>query len=346
MFGDNWLILEGTPLDGSRTIYFDAARATLEVKKWKTTFDGIFIDQAARNNSWLPPIRVSSDAVNGVELPVKKAQIEHDERGAVLYMVNRSNAKRQIDAYFIYKGTRRIPQRVLKAADARCALFEVTSDADAVDDAGMGTNLCRGENADLYTVGTRVAGELAPTLKYRVEGAYQTGTRNDRNQRAFGLNSALTFAPKTKRSHQFRMTYEFLQGDDPNTGRDEGFDILWGRWPRWSELYIYTYAIETRISQLGNLHRFGPGWSFKPWSKADFSMDLNRILTDENNRPVGVFAAAGRGRGTLLQAKLLMRNTSHLSTHVWAERFWPGSYYAAARQDPALFVRAEALLTW
>ena len=44
------------------------------------------------------------------------------------------------------------------------------------------------------------------------------------------------------------------------TGKDEMFDVLWGRWPRWSELYIYSYAAETggKIAQMNNVMRFGP----------------------------------------------------------------------------------------
>ena len=43
------------------------------------------------------------------------------------------------------------------------------------------------------------------------------------------------------------------------------FDVLWGRWPRWSELYnIYSYIPESRVGQTANVHRFGPGWSLNP----------------------------------------------------------------------------------
>jgi len=39
IFGDGWLVLEGTPLDGSRTIYFDAVRATLAMDAIETRVD-------------------------------------------------------------------------------------------------------------------------------------------------------------------------------------------------------------------------------------------------------------------------------------------------------------------
>jgi hypothetical protein len=354
-FGDNWLIFEGTPLDGSRTINFDAARMNFEIKKWKTTFDAIFIDQWARNDHWLPPIRVSGDTLNGADLPIKKPQVEQNERGLVLYMTDKAKPTRQLDAYFIYRAARKEPIRVLNkaAADAvKNPLYEIVTDADEADDPSVLANYGRGDNSDLYTAGARLAGDLGKgsitkSLKYRVEAAFQTGSRNGRDQRGFAVNSALTFAPKTKMGHQFRMAYEYISGDDVNTtDRDEGFDILWGRWPRFSELYIYTYAVETRISQLGNLHRVGPGWTFKPFAKGELVTDLNWLYADKQHAAAGFFSGSGKKRGTLLTSKLLMKFTPHLSGHLWFERFWPGSYYAANRQDPATFIRPEVVLTW
>jgi hypothetical protein len=352
MFGDNWLIFEGTPLDGSRTIYFDAARSTFEIKKWKTTFDAIFIDQTARNDWWLPPMRVSGDDVNGVRLPIQKAQVEHNERGLVLYMTDKAKPTRQIDAYFIYRAARREPIRVANSTGAT-APFVIVTNPDDVDDPNMKTNLGRGEDSDLYTVGGRLGGDLgkgdvSKLLKYRVEAAFQTGKRNGIDQRGYGVNSALTYAPKTKLGHQFRLQYELLSGDDPNTkDRDEGFDILWGRWPRWSELYIYTYAAETtRIAQLGNLHRIGAGWTFKPFAKAELATDLYRLYADKDTAKVRILSGAGKTRGTLLTSKLLMKFTPHLAGHLWFERFWPGNYYGADRREAATFIRPEVAFTW
>ena len=181
-------------------------------------------------------------------------------------MTNKSLAKAQLDGYFIYKGSRK----------------EAVRDDD---DPNLKTNLGRGDDADLYTIGARVVGTPAPVWRYRAEGAYQTGTKNGVSLRAFGFNSALMFLPKLKTSPELRLAYEFLSGDKPGTkDRNEGFDILWGRWPRWSELYIYTYAPESRISQLGNLHRFGPGLTIKPTPKAGLADRLQPALRRRDAR--------------------------------------------------------------
>ena len=38
--------------------------------------------------------------------------------------------------------------------------------------------------------------------------------------------------------------------------------------------------------------------------------------------------------------------TKHLKQHLWGEVFFPGNYYAQARNDTAVFARYEMVLTW
>jgi hypothetical protein len=92
IFGDGWLVLDGTPLDGSATLYFDAARMTLDLKDIKTTVDAIAIGQTARTNHWLPPIN-----------DVGFVYTEQNEIGAIAYVSNKSIDKTTLDGYFIYR---------------------------------------------------------------------------------------------------------------------------------------------------------------------------------------------------------------------------------------------------
>ncbi len=45
MLGDGWLVMDGTPLDGSRTFFLDAARFSLDMKESKNTLNLIYIQQ-------------------------------------------------------------------------------------------------------------------------------------------------------------------------------------------------------------------------------------------------------------------------------------------------------------
>jgi hypothetical protein len=95
--GDGWLILDGTPLDGSTTIYFDALRAAYEVKPMKTVFEGIFIQQYASPDHWLPTINDTDHKL-----------MEQNERGAIFYVTNNTLKSTQLEMYFIYKNDRRV----------------------------------------------------------------------------------------------------------------------------------------------------------------------------------------------------------------------------------------------
>jgi len=90
--GSGWLVCEGTPMDGSRTAFFDALRFTYGLEEWNTTADLVWIDNHANSSKWIRPFNDRD-----VDLA------EQDERGVILYVTNRSLKETRIDGYFIYK---------------------------------------------------------------------------------------------------------------------------------------------------------------------------------------------------------------------------------------------------
>ena len=103
------------------------------------------------------------------------------------------------------------------------------------------------------------------------------------NLSAFGVNSKLSYLFKDELNDQLSLSFEFLSGDNPNTGTDEMFDVLWGRWPRWSEMYnIYSYVNETRVGQTANLYRVGPTWSLTPIKNMQFSASYYALFADQD----------------------------------------------------------------
>ena len=315
--GDGWLVLEGTPGDGSTTTFLDSARLTCELKDQHTTIEVIGIAQSAQDDNWLPTLN-NQDRI----------LVEQNERGAILNVENKSIAAANLCGYFIYKHDER-----------------VTSG---------------GDSADIYTLGGRVSGLLDEHWKYSVEGAYQFGEKQDLNIKypsvstayrdidAYGANSRLTCLFKDRFNQQAYFCYEVLSGDNPNTGRDEMFDILWGRWPRWSEMYnIYGYVGETRVGQTANLHRFGPGYTITPMKNLDFIANYNLLFAD-TAKPTRAANAAefngGNFRGHYLQAILKYKFNRYLSGHLWGEFIFPGDYYA--NHELMSFLRAEMTMTF
>ncbi len=332
-----WLVADGTPGDGSWTFFLDSVRLAYEAKDIKTKFDAIYIYQNALPDAWVPTVGESGDHVPPYILT------EQNEQGVILYASNKSVKDTQIDGYFIYKRDDSIGQ------------------------------IRNGDNADIYTLGAKITGNPAEHWKYSAEGAYQFGHKQDptvrtnylnslsefRDISAFGVNAKVSYLVKDKLNNQGHLIYEFLSGDDPSTkGKDEMFDVLWGRWPRWSEMYIYSYINETsgKIGQMNNLHRIGAAWTVDPIKNKNFSATYSALLASEKTptrataTSTSLFSelnnpgSGGIFRGHYLQTVLRHKFNDHLSGHLWAEFEWMGDYYT--NKDLMTFLRAEVLMTW
>ena len=276
---------------------------------------------------------------------------DQNEKGAILWIANKSLPYANLDGYFIYKHDDRLNDPVTF-----------------------------GDNADIYTVGGRVSGLVRERWKYSVEGAYQFGRKQDpnlnqgganpdlaasaqttgfRGLNAYALNSKLSYLFKDPLNNQLSLSAEYLTGDNPNTGRDEMFDVLWGRWPSWSEMYnIYSYVQETRVGQTANLIRFGPTWTLNPMPKMEFSMsyyllladqdtptrDLNNVFGVGNSQGTDPFTRTGDDRGQYLQSVLKYKFNQHLSGHLWSEFLFPGDFYV--NHGLMSFYRAEIMFTF
>ena len=192
------------------------------------------------------------------------------------------------------------------------------------------------------------------TIRTFQPSAQSTGFRD---LDAFAINSKLTYQFKDPLNDQLSLSYEFLSGDNPNSKGDEMFDVLWGRWPSWSEMYnIYSYVQETRVGQTANLHRIGPTWTLNPMPKMEFDLSYFLLLADQdvptsdlNNafggtRAQSAFSNSGDDRGQYLQAILKYKFNQHLSGHLWSEFLFPGDFYA--NHDLVTFLRAEIMLAF
>jgi hypothetical protein len=272
----------------------------------------------ARPDDIVPTLNANPDAYN---------LTEQNEQGVILYASNKSIKNTQIDGYFIYKR----------------------------DD----QEFANGDNADIFTLGAKITGTLASHWQYSLEGGYEFGEKHDptvrnpvnlstaeRDISAYGANARLSYLFKDKLNNQVHLVYELLSGDDPDTpGQDEMFDLLWGRWPRWSELYIYSYIQETggRIAQINNIQRVGPGWTISPMKGLHFGTYYNALfaLEDVPTRALtpALFSGDGSFRGHYLQSVLTHTFSRHVKGHLWSEFIWQGDYYTS--RDLLSFLRAE-----
>jgi len=90
--GSGWLIRDGTPLDGSRTNFFNAARLTWDMPSRDATADFVWIENHGDSAKWIKPF-------NDRDIDLA----EQDERGLIAYFSKKRSEKSTIDVYFIYK---------------------------------------------------------------------------------------------------------------------------------------------------------------------------------------------------------------------------------------------------
>lgn len=322
VLGNGWLVLDGTPIDGSRTIYLDAARATYTLDAAGSTLDLIYIDQSADTGRF--PQSLNGDLED---------QTEQDETGVIVYGRSKSllpNA--DLDGYFIYKHDEpNLTPNSIRVNNG--APFPSPSDS-----------------GDIYTAGLRADAKLTPVWSARAEGAYEWGTRNHRDLSAFGLNSRLTYSLNDARKSTAHLGYEYLSGDDPSTSADEAFDPLWGRWPQWSELMIYQWPLESRVGEATNMHRVNLGVETQVHPTTTFMLDYHALWADQKTTRTAAqmvnISGEDRFRGHLFTAWLKTKLSKHVSGHLVGEYLLPGDYYAENRRNDSFFVRAEVTLTW
>ena len=314
-FGDGWLFFEGTPLDGSRTIFFDAVRDTYVWKdaagKAVSSLDLVYIHTEARVDDVIEPFNTQNRYV-----------MEQDQDGILVYFKNASIKRTQIDAYFSF-------------------VTETPSQ-----------NFANGYNDEVYTFGGRIEHQFdeAGHWKGRVEAAQQLGHRevdgSDAEIVAAGLTSRLTYFLQDKLDQQFRIGYDFLSGNDPDSSKVGQFYPIWGRWPQWSELITTLYGTESRPGEVTNLHRINLGWTARLCKPVELCVDYNLLFAAEAYDDRAGFSSGNLWRGQNVVAVLKYKFSEYVSGHLLGEVFFPGSFYTDGKDDPSLFVRYDITIAW
>ncbi|MCD4830852.1 MAG: alginate export family protein [Anaerohalosphaeraceae bacterium] len=317
ILGKGWLVLDGSPLDGSRTISMDALRFTYDMEDRDTTVDLIYVQNYAASNKWLKPIGSNDRHIT-----------EQDETGAIIYITDKSRENMQLEGYFIYKNDNPINQ-------------------PANDFPNPWPSAVWSKKSEIYTFGGAISGSFGQNKnwKYRNELAVQTGDKQKQDLHAWGTRNDIEYHFNNEKKHVLHGTLEYLSGDDPETKTDEAFDPLWGEWPQWSDLYVYCYNLETMIGETTNLFRLGGGHSFYPTEKVQMCTDYHLLWADENTKKDAphrsglTWSDSGKFRGQLATWMLKYQITKQLKGHLLLEMFLPGNYYEDSSRDHVFFSR-------
>jgi len=310
MYGEGFLFSDGTPNDGSRTFYFNAAKAKWRINE-NHNVDFVYIANQFQDK-FLPTWRTSvPDA--GTYYNHKKILNASDEQAFVVYGRDKLSENLTVEPYYVFKKEKEHP------------LGPPTSELD------------------LNTVGARVVYKADP-WKAGAEFAHQFGEYDggrDRSANGGYIFGSRKFADM-KFKPEFELRYVYLSGDDPDTKKNENWDPLFSKAPYWNELLIYvqiyefikeTYAMPGYWSNL-QLYMAKASMELTPDTKLTLAYQYWR--SNEKAQPLASHAAMfgdGHERGHLPTLFITHKVNKNIDAFFQYEYFFPGDFYGDKAQN-------------
>jgi hypothetical protein len=312
VLGEGFLIDDGTPLDESRSAYFNAARAEWHPAPWGT-LTAFFVSQQTRDT--LLPVLHSRDQPL-LEHPQTVLGLDYStglgEGTLEGYALSFTRSYLSLDVVTRAEvlGGRWVwrPWRALSVTAE--GAFE------------FGRDLAEGP-----------AGELPEPI-------------SEVRRSAFGGYVHADYSPGRPRPWPELVTLGgiFLTGDDPETPAREDWDPLFGRWAKWSESYIYSLELERGLAWWSNLASVYGSVRFLLTSRLRAWATYHHLMAPQARRklpPPGssgeepYVQSVGRTRGDLFILGLEFEISKALGGHLIWESFSPGSFYRFAGLDAA-----------
>lgn len=306
MLGEGFLIADGSPLDGSRTAYFNAVNVGWQLSG-NTSVRMIYFNQQQEDDI-LPVIHDQH-----------KLLLEGDEKGAILYLVS-TIEELTLEPYVIRMERDR--SKALPHAAIGCA-------------------------------GLRLRAEFTPQFIGTGEMALQFGDWGAVDQKALGSYTYVEYKTNlpTYFPSGFTLGGVYLSGDKEETKTHEGFDPLYGRWPKWSESYVYMLTNETALAYWSNFASLFCRTAVPIGADLTLGLEYHHLLAPVSPSrdlweevPV-FFHVTSRYRGDLSVIRLNYRIKPRLSGHLLYEHFDPKSFYVSWAK-PSTWMRMEMMLTF
>jgi hypothetical protein len=254
-YGDGFIFADGTPLDGSRTYYFNAARASWRITP-ANTLDALYILDP-KYDSLLPVIN---------EAPGKQQLNSTDETAYALYGRSELSDTVHLEGYYVWKHED-AGGPLLQAQETRLSTIG---------------SYCRWAARPWLNVRGQLAGQ---------SGTYGTLDRRGLGGFLFA-DAALKDLPGTP---QLSAGYVYLSGDDRATAANEAWDPLFSRYPWLSEIYALSYARESGSGYWTNLSMPRLGITIAPTAQSKFSFFYNVLAANETAAGALFGAGTDRG---------------------------------------------------
>ena len=310
---DGFLFMDATGNDGSRTNYWNMVNVTYTHKKSQFEFIGAI---NPRQDHLFPIIHNQRVNLN-----------EWDEQAAGVYYTDRNHKNTDIDAYYFLK------KETNDYRAASNALFQ--------------------PNKHINTVGGRILQRLPNGLSIKGEGALQWDALHANPAKALAATHYTAFGgyvTVTKQLTKVKGKPFFIGGYTVLTGSDKqadgvGFDPLFSRWPRYSELYTYSLVQEKGPNYISNDRIVTAEAGFTPLKAITLrTAFMQHQAFNEISHFNSKIFGTGTNRGENLQARGDIVLNKNWMGHILWERWWAGDFYA--HQDPAYFFRAEVTYTF
>jgi len=298
IFGEGFVMLDGGPLDGSRSIYFNAARLDLRPSEGHNIT--VFGLHQPRQDDLLPLI---GDA--------DRAFLEVPTDGTGVYYTGNVAHAQQLDAYYIYT-----------YEDCQDAALNVY-----MDNAQRHTTGVR-YSASLHE-GWRMTGEgnvQWGTLHFVPDGG-------EKAIRGWSWYAYCTWTPASapreiESSYASRGIpplsvdlgmYQYSGGSTHNDGvlASQSYDPQFARWPKWSESFIYTLvSLRGSVAQWSNL--------IAPFVRVQYALSefvtLRAML--QHLRDAHRVDSGSKDIGTLAILEAKVHAGRGLTGHMLVERMW------------------------
>jgi hypothetical protein len=227
MFGEGFILMDGSAVDGPRTAYVNAV--DIQFKHRRSKFDLIGMLNP-RQEKFLPVIHKQPRYLN-----------ESDEQAVGAYYQDRNFKNTDFDLYYFLKKE----------------IHDYRAPANPAFQPDRHVNTIGGRIVHIFGRGVSATGEFALQ-----RGAQHTNT----TIHGWGGYGYLKKSFEARLSPYVLGSYWALSGDNPSTSnRYEGWDPLWERWPKWSGLYPWSLVPEKGISYWTNLKMVQAEAGFTPW---------------------------------------------------------------------------------
>jgi len=119
----------------------------------------------------------------------------------------------------------------------------------------------------------------------------------------------------------------------------EGWDPLFSRWPKWSELYLYSLIPEKGVGYWSNDRFAQLEVGFKPWKPLNIRATWYRHSAFHPHSGTVAIFSGGTRRGDDVQVYGEFVVNSHVKGHLLYDAFVPGDFYTGGATG--YFLRGE-----